>query len=304
MTGSVLNILIKLTALLLAVLLWFNVITEKQYEYELTLPVTEIDFTPGLGPVSELPGSLTVKILAEGKKLLRNDWKKAGLRIKATRMKRGTSNLEINPETVSLVRSEDISLLDLTGMVSIPVQLDRIDSVLKPVASRLAVIPADGYMIVSGKEEMTPLQIQVIGPGLLLKRIDSIFTEQKIIDGVDKSVHQVLNLESPSGTTIILSYDSAIIDIVIDEIKSKRFEEVPIKLARNRSNQRVIVDPDQITIDISGVGSIIDTLTNEHIRAQVDIGSQSGFVVPDVILPTNVELIKIIPDSIRILISP
>ena len=52
MSNSAINILIKLIAILLAILLWFYVVSQKDYEYELTLPVTEVDYPDGLGLVS------------------------------------------------------------------------------------------------------------------------------------------------------------------------------------------------------------------------------------------------------------
>ena len=89
MTGSALNIIIKLIAVVLAVFLWFNVVTQKQYEYDLTLAVTDVELPPSLGAVNPFPDSLTIRIIAEGKKLLQDDWKEAGLRIKAGRLRRG-----------------------------------------------------------------------------------------------------------------------------------------------------------------------------------------------------------------------
>ena len=73
MPGTITNILTKVIALLLAILLWFNVVSKKQYEADLTLPVTEVDCPPGLTPVTGVPRSLAVKVMAEGRKLLRSD---------------------------------------------------------------------------------------------------------------------------------------------------------------------------------------------------------------------------------------
>jgi len=84
MSGSILNVVVKLTALLLAFLLWFNVITEKQYEHEVRLPVTSFEFPPNLGAVTALPDSLNVKVASEGKKLLRTTGSRPGCGLKAS----------------------------------------------------------------------------------------------------------------------------------------------------------------------------------------------------------------------------
>ena len=61
MSATVINMLLKLTALLLAALLWFNAITQKQYEYDFSLPITTVDVPSGLAVANDMPKSLTVK---------------------------------------------------------------------------------------------------------------------------------------------------------------------------------------------------------------------------------------------------
>lgn len=306
MTGSVLNIIIKLTALALAVLLWFNVITNKQYEHQLTLAVTDVELPVNLGLVTKLPDSLTVSVMAEGKKLLRSDWKKAGLRIKAGRLKRGINNLELSSETVSLVRSEEVNLLGLPGAQPVVVQLDRIDSVFVPVASRLAVLPEDGYMTIDGQGSVSPLLTQVIGPGLLLQQIDSIYTEQKILDGITESVHMTIRLEKPKDWDLVLGRDSATIEVAVDKIRQKQFEQIPVRIGRVRSGVRPIVDPDRVNVTVEGPASLIDSLGERQIVVSVTPSGDisDGYAVPQVVLPPNFTPVEVSPDSIRILISP
>ncbi|MCP4567556.1 MAG: hypothetical protein GY841_08255 [FCB group bacterium] len=306
MSSSILNILVKIIAVLLAIFLWFNVITKKQYDYELTLPVSEIDFPAGLGPVNKMPDSLTIKVSATGKKLLRDDWKASGMRLKATRLRRGMTNLELNSETVSLIRSEDVTLLDISGISSFPIQLDRIDSVLKPIASRLVVIPAEGHMIVAGTGDINPIRTQVIGPVMLLNRIDSIYTEQRIIDNAEDSINLILDLEIPEEMILTLGHDSAEVTLMLDRVKGRVFEDLPITFQDNQSSRRTIVDPQRIRVEVEGPQNLIDNLDAVNIRPSIKPNGlmRTGYVVPEIFLPANVRLIRITPDSVRMLVSP
>ena len=306
MSGSMLNIMIKLIAIALAILLWFNVVTNKEYEHELTLPVTAVEFPAGLGPVNPLPDSLLVRVLAEGKKLLSSDWKKSGLRIKATRLRRGNNRLEINMETVSLVRPEEITLLDIPEINSIAFQLDRIDSVYRPVASRVAVVPSRGYMIVSGRTTINLDSVLVVGPRSVVAQIDSVFTKQKILDDKDENINTVVDLEIPEEFLISLGVDSVNIEIIVDKIETVRFDNIPVILSGDLNRRGAIVDPDRIAIELEGPRELIDSLTQRDFRARVDYKGTiaDGYVVPDISLPQNVSIVKITPDSIRILVSP
>ncbi len=305
MTGSVLNIVIKFIAVILAIFLWFNVITQKQYEHELTLKVTVVELPAALGAVTPFPDSLTIRVMAEGKKLLRSDWKKAGLRIKANRLRQGINHLGLDLETVALVRPEGISLLDFPDAEPMTVRLDRLDSMLIPVASRMAVVTNEGYMIISGEETISPLSTMAVGPASLIKSVDSIYTEQKIIDDIEETVTLTLALEVPAGMEISLAHDSAAIEIPVDKIRRKQFENIPVLTSTARGG-RVIVDPDRLKVDIEGPASLIDSLGENQIKISVTAppGVTGGYFIPIIKLPANCSTVSITPDSVRLLVSP
>ena len=54
-------------------LIWFHVVTEKEYSYELRMPVTEITLQDGLTLSKKPPDSLLVAVTATGKQLLRKN---------------------------------------------------------------------------------------------------------------------------------------------------------------------------------------------------------------------------------------
>ncbi len=306
MTGSVLNIIIKLLAVVLAILLWFNVITEKQYEYELKLPITDYELPSSLAPISPLPESLSVKVLAEGKQLLRSDWKHAGLRVKGTRMVRGQNTIDFNLETVSLVRSENVTLLDIPVTMPVVVRLDRIDSTLIPVASRLAVIPGDDYMVLGGSEKVTPPNIWVVGPVQVLGRIDSVYTEQKILDGAEEPVRAELKLELPDQPSVQLRQDSVTAWVGVDKVKEREFVGIPVAVLPDGITRRPVVDPGRVTVTIRGPISIVDTLASDDINVAVSAAGdgRGEYLKPQVELPQNVKLVRISPDSVRVIFSP
>lgn len=300
----VLNTLIMIIALLLAVLLWFNAVAKKEYEYELTLPVTGVDFPPGLGPVTPLPESLHVRLLATGKKLLHSDWKRSGLHIKAMRLRRGANTLDLNLETVSLTHSDNVTLLDLSGMTAVPIYLDRIEPTTKPIAARLTVKPADGYITITGQDRLDPSRVAVIGPEILLKQIDSIYTEQRIIDQATSSVEISLALEEPSGMPVKLASDSTVVTVKLDKKKTRRIDNLPIVAAIDvPSKEKITFVPDHISIEIEGPQTIIDTLSSSYFKIRLTGNPAAGYVRPEVFMPPVCRFVRMIPDSVEIQVS-
>ena len=306
MSGSILNVVVKLTALLLAFLLWFNVITEKQYEHEVRLPVTSFEFPPNLGAVTALPDSLNVKVASEGKKLLRTDWKQAGLRVKGVRLRQGVNTLDLNLETVSLVRSDEVTLVELSDAAPLVIQLDRIDSTLKPVTSRLTVVARRGYTVVPDRVMILPRRMQIIGPRYLLDSIDSILTERKTVSGVAETVRAVLKLERPPGLNIRFGLDSVTVEVPVDKVRQKEFADIPITIKADGSGQRLTVDPDHVTIKVEGPAGLLDSLLSRKINVVVDASreTENGRIRPEVILPPAFTLVSVTPESVRFVPSP
>lgn len=311
MASSTVNFVIKLIAVLLALFLWFNVITQKKYEHRLNLPVTDIDLPSNLGLMTSLPESLAVVVEAEGRKLMRDDWQKAGLRIKGRRLVRGLNKLEVNIESVSLIRGEEVQLKEIQGASVLELRLDVIDSVLKPVASRLAVVVSEGFIVVPGKEAVDPIKTMVTGPAALLRRIDSIYTEQKIVDDVKGPINLMLALEIPSGMSFTIAHDSAQVETQVEPLKTRRLENIGVTIVgpgpfRGRLTKaelgQCVIDPDRVTLELSGPKSLIDELKAQQVRVTAEIPAPKfdGYVMPKVTLPVGLSLVSISPDSLRV----
>ncbi|MFH1700744.1 MAG: CdaR family protein [Candidatus Zixiibacteriota bacterium] len=306
MSGSMLNIVIKLAALLLAILLWFNVVSQKPYEYDIALPLKVIDLPDDLAAVTAWPESLMVKVQAEGNILLRNDWKEDGLRLRGGRLKRGFNNFIYDLETIALVRSEGINLLEIVASPEAHVQLDRVDSAYKPIASHLAVMPDEDYMLISGSLSIDPSQVMVTGPASVLRQIDTIYTEAKILDHADEPISYKTKLEFSSDAQITFRQDSVVVSVNINRIISRRFDSVQVRYEKTVNNKTIILDPAKISLIVSGPESYFDSLLASSLTARINlpVGVPAGYAIPRADLPPNFSIEKTIPDSIRVVITP
>ena len=97
------NFWLKVVAFTLGMMVWVHVATEKTYNYEFRLPVTEITVGEGLALSQPPPDSLIVSATASGKQLLRSRWRLEGLRINATQYQAGRFNVNLTTQNISLV---------------------------------------------------------------------------------------------------------------------------------------------------------------------------------------------------------
>src|SRR3989304_9339473 len=96
------NFWLKIMALVMGLLVWLHVATEKTYEYELKLPITHVALKDSLTLSRQPPDSLLVAVSANGKQLLRRKWRDRGLRVNASQYRPGRFTLSFSTENTSL----------------------------------------------------------------------------------------------------------------------------------------------------------------------------------------------------------
>src|SRR5690606_10556251 len=89
------NLPLKIGAVLLAILLWVHVATNKAYEYQIELPLQLVDVPVGLIQTNAIPREATVRVQTSGKQLFALDARQPKLRISAAEFREGTFEREL-----------------------------------------------------------------------------------------------------------------------------------------------------------------------------------------------------------------
>ncbi len=122
---------IKIIAILLGLLLWFHVATEKIYTYQLYLPISDIILADGLTLSTNPPDSLMVTVSATGKQLMRKKWRDRGLRIIASQFDMGKHNIPLNTSNTFISSpTSDVMLEEILSPSNINISVDRITKVI------------------------------------------------------------------------------------------------------------------------------------------------------------------------------
>ena len=121
------NLWLKIIALFFGLLLWFHVATEKNYTYQLYLPVSKIILKDGLTLNSKPPDSLMVTVSATGKQLMRKKWRSRGLKIIASQFTSGQYDLNLNTSNVLITSTTtDVTLSEILSPSNIKISVDKI----------------------------------------------------------------------------------------------------------------------------------------------------------------------------------
>lgn len=263
------NIWLKIIALALGLLLWFHVATEKTYTYEFTLPLREIELRDNFTLSNDPPESLIVLVSASGKQLMRYQWRERGIRVNATDAKTGVQELDLTTTNTQLVDADNVTLEKIILPNSINLIVDRYGERIIPVSPDLNLVPDEGFTVrrISTPE---PSEVVLRGPLSVINKINQIYTSPKKLMNLRTSISLTLPLVKPEGYGITLKPDSVRLKLEIVPIKTKVFERVPIISYNSPSNQRVIINPPIVRVDLTGPPDEIDNLSRNSVIASIN----------------------------------
>lgn len=298
------NLWAKLAAVILAFLLWFHVATDKIFQYEIDLHLSEIDLPDDLALTEAPPDHFRVVVSAIGKRLLRSDWKKSGLRLIIDRSHPGRFKINFDQTNLGLIKSDNIELQTIIDPREAILDCDQKIKKEVVVKSMVQIIPDEGF-IVSKNDSLIPSNVVITGPKTLLKDIDTIETVPEHHEGIRNNLSMRVPLAYPDIYNLEMFPDTVTYIVSVSPIKSKVFSDVAVNLLNEPlgGTTRYSVEPATVELRVGGVPDAIDSLELNQISATVDYRQfdSAGFAEIRITLPPKFSIIEQSPDSVRLL---
>ncbi len=287
-------------ALVLGFMLWFHVATEKIYNYQVLLPISEIVVKEDLTLAQSPPDTVMVVVSGTGKQILRKKWRERGVRIIASQLRIGRHSVELSASNVLLAyEASGISLEDIIAPGSITLQVDVLSEVQVDVRPDIITEPASGFAVGSiSKPE--PAQVTLIGPRSIVGNHPAVFTAHKELSGLRNSISLTLPLATPEGYGIRLEPDSVRVTIDVVPVKTRIFENIPIVVYNAPPNQNVVPQPASIRIELTGSPTEIDLLNRNALIASADYTqiNGGGYSPVKIDCPSRFRVKKVSADSV------
>lgn len=298
------NIWLKVIALVVGLLLWFHVVTEKDYNHRLRLPITEIILGEDMILADTPPDSITVIVSASGKQLLRRKWRARGVKIHATQEPVGRRTFNLTTANTSLSNvGNQVSLLEIVSSTSFLLNIDHKGEKNVTVTPDIITIPDDGF-VVSRISDPEPSEVKLIGARSLLHRITSVSTKHKEVTGLRNNVTLVLPLAPPPGYGMVLTPDSVTITIEIVAVKTRVFEDIPIVVYHAPPTKTVVTAPATLRIELTGPPEEVDVLHQNALIASADFRRMDSHGVASIKIdcPANFKVRRLSVDSVKIIV--
>jgi len=307
------DIQIKLGSLFLAVLLWFFVVTDVEYYFDLDIPLKIEGLADEKAFNNEIPELITARFRGKGHTLL---WANMTMPLSETGLildLSKTNNTQIyylndyyndHPDQFIIPRDYKLELLHIVQPESVWVSVEPMAHKELNVKIQAEINPALGYMIV-GDIAVEPSKVMAHGPASLLAEMTSITVPPVYLDKVNADV--ALNLPISLEPVQLFSLDTGAVTVSADiqSIGSVEFQGILIRLENVPRGVEVSVIPQYIGLEAEGGLDRLLDLKPEDFTVSFDFGKNwnqdEQLYVPEAVLPMGVQRVsRFIPEKIEI----
>ncbi len=294
------NLWTKVGALVLALLVWLHVATDKTYEVNYQVPLIVEHLPPNLTLVQPPPPKAKIKIRAKGKNLIGLYFQKLKVSLDLEGAKPGKLDYKLSPQDVKVSTGALTHRVEILSPHILKLRVDKYVSKKVDVISQVEAKPAPGFLQI-GKITLTPTEVMISGPSREVRRITSVKTEKLDLLEVKTPISQVVKLIPPLPHLEILP-PSVSVFVDIQREVTRQIRGVPLQLTHFPSGKGL--EPDKVDLTVIGGEKLIEVLQPEDIKATVDYrqiwikGREN--LTAKIDLPANIKLIRVIPEKFKV----
>ena len=308
------KIVIPFGSLILAFLLWLFVVSEKEYDLVLDLPIEARNLSAQMAHKEEVPSYASIKIRGTGRNLFKSILLKNYAGFKLVLDLEGISEeyefnlndyFEKYPRKVVLPLNYNLSFVEVIHPNRIKISLDEYQVKKVPIVSNLLISPSPGHMMV-GNIKFSPEFIEVAGPKEEIALINHVQTLDDTIDNITTTYEGKIKVVSNQR---LIEYNPTHVQISLDiqQISEKIVADIPVIINNVPKNIRVFPSPQTVSLTVIGGLQRIASLDPKEINVYIsfnDWSSQIQFYEPKVKLPSGLLNWKdISPKSLEIAVA-
>ena len=294
---------LKLLALALALLLWFHVATDRDYEIDVPFEFSYLNLPDSLTFAEAPPARIDARIRGTGKLLLPTLWQPLRWPIDLSGSRKpGVVTIPLAPADVPLAGIEGAKVLDLIGPDDLILVVDRIGEKTVPVVSNCAFETDQAHVCV-GAEEWMPDSVYLTGAKTVLAGINSVFTRRIRLTNISEPVDQDVELMPPPVYGVTLSPKSVHLHRMVEAYVQREFTGRPVRVTMPDVADTFGVFPSSVSVQVGGPESAMDRIAPEsvsvgYVASAKDVTGARRRVWTHV--PAPLRVLKITPDSVTV----
>jgi len=294
---------LRLIALFSALLLWFYIAVERNYETKLSLPLRLVNIPDHLIPTTPIPHFVTAIISGKGKEILLLHFASAELLLNGESAVIGLCRLPLNNRTVSLSVQTDVRILSIKNPVELLLPFDaKISKPIRVIPS-LTLSSKRGYTLI-GTPILVPETVTVIGPRRLVAEMSDLQTLPVQATGLTHDTTFSVPVRIPDLFGIEIMPARVNLHIAAGALVKHRLDNVPIRLIDAPPDSGWALNVNTLSFTIVGTQEEIDAVRPERINAYVSYTrfriEQQTEIEPTISLLGNVEWSNLEPKTVHL----
>jgi len=258
-----------LGSFILALILWFAVTTDKEYTYNIQVPLTIAPLEKTLVLKNIPPEYAILKVQGSGRSLFILNFLKPNINLLLPGLKNSqTIQLKNYLSRFQLPADLNIRILDIIYPRQITLGVDKLAERDIPIKVVESIQPAAGYIKIGFN--LSSDSVHVRGPISIINAQKFILTDTLRKKEVKYPFNQEITLHNPASGLLVLEPEAIKVRAIVEAIVERTLYDVPIEVIHLPSDLSVETDPMAISIRVRGSESLISALTAHDIKALFD----------------------------------
>jgi hypothetical protein len=293
---------LKVVGLILALLLWFHVATDRVYDIDLSYQFHYEKLPTEVVMAAAPPKDVSVRLRASGKQLLRLWWSDRVWPIDLSTAAAGRLSIDLWAEDVPRLGIDDVEVLGIDSPGKISLWIDTVTTRTVPVLSNEILEIAPGH-VRSGPLRIQPDSVRLTGARTLLSTIDDVSLQPIGKSEWDDSIDERAHVEVPTYYGIECVPAEVRVRQTVERFVRNTYDSLPVDIVMSGGESLLTADPSWVSVEVGGPASRMTYLTGDSVRVVYAAARNdtSGSRCPLwVNVPPPFQVLKVVPDSITV----
>lgn len=268
------NIVIKISALAFGIALWFLVISQKDFQLSMEVPLTFVKLHENMAIASKPPHTLHITVEGKSWDLIRlrhqmnkDNQNAVAMIVDLQNAELGGTRIHLDSHNFVAPGFPDIRFVEPDNqLIFVDLEIDTRISRNIPIKSNVNFNAAQGFLQ-ADQPKIYPEELKVSGARNALTRIIDIPTDSLNFDTLRASGEYRIPLNFNALPSFVTPSDSQVkISVNIQKMASKTFKSVPVNLIGFFDKKLYSLNPDTVSVEITGGEQVLDSISPSDIE--------------------------------------
>lgn len=293
------NIDLKVWAVIISLIVWFHVATERTYDTNYTARLEFVNPPKGWTIVGEPPEEISLRLRGTGKQLISHRLYGEPLAtVQIPMSKERRVPVELDPNHILLARKGNVEIVNIVSPTKFDIEMDTLARKMVRIVPVVEDDPKDGFVPL-GKPTADPPEVELVGGRSGVRRIVELRTVPISIRGEARNVERKAAISLPPGAGYRSKPDSVTVFVTIEKVSETAVGNITVEVENLGKGRSVTVKPQTAVVRLSGAESRIDALDPSIIRVSLDLadkGIGNHVVSPKVTRPDYFQVLSVEPN--------